>query len=38
VTSFSVSGSYNIVANYSGDGSNAPTSSAPLVETIKAKQ
>ena len=38
VTSFSVSGNYNIVANYSGDGGNAPTSSAPLVETIKANK
>jgi hypothetical protein len=38
VTTFAVAGGYNIVANYSGDGGNAPTSSTTLVETIKAKK
>jgi len=38
VTSFATAGSYGIVAHYSGDGSNAPTTSASLTETIKSKQ
>jgi hypothetical protein len=37
VTSFAVAATYNVVANYSGDGGNAPSSSATLVETINSK-
>jgi hypothetical protein len=36
VTTFAVAATYNIVAHYSGDGSNAPSSSAALVETVSA--
>jgi hypothetical protein len=36
-TIFTVAGSDTIVANYSGDGGNAATSSAPLTETIKSR-
>jgi hypothetical protein len=38
VTSFSVAGTYGIVASYSGDGGNAPSSSTTLNETVKSRQ
>jgi len=38
VTSFAVAATYNIVANYSGDGGNAPSASAVLVETINSRR
>jgi hypothetical protein len=34
-TSFAASGTYSIVASYSGDGSNAPSASAPVSEVVK---
>jgi hypothetical protein len=37
VTSFAVAATYNIVANYSGDGGNAPSASATLVETVNSR-
>jgi uncharacterized delta-60 repeat protein len=38
VTSFATAGTFNIVANYSGDGGNAPSSTAPLAEVVKSKK
>ena len=35
-TSFAVTGTYSIVASYSGDGGNAPSSSPALSEVVKA--
>ena len=35
VTSFGVKGTYNIVASYSGDGTNPPSASGPLSELVK---
>jgi hypothetical protein len=35
-TSFAAKGTYNIIASYSGDGSNAASSSAPLSQAVKA--
>jgi hypothetical protein len=36
-TSFPVNGTYNIVANYSGDGTNPPLSSSSLAQVISRK-
>jgi hypothetical protein len=36
-TSFATAGTYSIVASYSGDGTNAASSSAPLAEVIKKR-
>ena len=35
-TSFALAGTYSIVANYHGDGTNPPSSSSPLSQLIKA--
>jgi hypothetical protein len=36
VTSFMVNGTYSIIANYSGDANNLPSSSTALAQVIKS--
>jgi hypothetical protein len=37
-TTFSATGTFSIGANYSGDGTNPPTASAPLAEVVKPRR